>query len=79
MHSKRTHKQNEKSTHKMGENICKWSNWQGIKLQNIQTAHAAQYQKNEQPNQKTNLGLLGGKRGEGQIGRLGMTYTHYYI
>ena len=29
----------------MGENICKWSNWQGINLQNIQTAHAAQYQK----------------------------------
>ena len=25
----------------MGENICKWSNQQGINLQNIQTAHAA--------------------------------------
>ena len=31
----------------MGENICKWSNWQGINLQNIQTAHAAQYQENQ--------------------------------
>ena len=31
----------------MGENICKWINGQ-----NIQTAHAAQYQKNKQPNQK---------------------------
>ena len=30
----------------MGENICKWSNRQGINFQNIQTAHAAQYQKN---------------------------------
>ena len=36
----------------MGENICKWSNQQGINLQkgitlqNIQTAHAAQYKKN---------------------------------
>ena len=29
----------------MGENICKQSNWQGINLQNLQTAHAAQYQK----------------------------------
>ena len=29
----------------MGENICKWSNWQGINLQNIQTVHEAQYQK----------------------------------
>ena len=29
----------------MRENIYKWSNQQGINLQNIQTAHAAQYQK----------------------------------
>ena len=29
----------------MGENICKQSDRQGINLQNIQTAHAAQYQK----------------------------------
>ena len=36
----------------MGENICKWSNWQGIILQNIQTAHAAQYQKNNNPIKK---------------------------
>ena len=35
----------------MGENICKWSNWQSINLQNLQAAHAAQYQKkNKQPN-----------------------------
>ena len=30
----------------MGENTGKWSNRQRINLQNIQTAHAAQYQKN---------------------------------
>ena len=36
----------------MGENICQPSDGQGISLQNIQTAHAAQYQKNKQPNQK---------------------------
>ena len=29
----------------MGENICKWSNWQGINFQNIQTTHASQYKK----------------------------------
>ena len=52
LHSKGNHKQNEKTTHRMGENICKWSNWQGINLQNIQTAQAVQYQKNKQPNQK---------------------------
>ena len=31
----------------MTENICKRSNWQGLTLQNIQIAHAAQYQKSE--------------------------------
>ena len=36
----------------MGENICKLCNQQGINLQILQTAHAAQYQKTEQPNQK---------------------------
>ena len=27
----------------MGENICQWSNRQGINFQNIQTSHAAEY------------------------------------
>ena len=27
----------------MVESICKWSNWQGINLQNVQTAHGAQF------------------------------------
>ena len=52
MHSKGNHKQDEKTTLIMGEDICKWSNGQGINLQNIQTAHAAQYQKTKPPNQK---------------------------
>ena len=52
MHSKGNHEQNEKATLRMGENMCKQSNQQGINLQNIQTVHAAQYQKNKQPNQK---------------------------
>ena len=30
----------------MNKNICKWSDWQGINLQNIETAHADQYLKN---------------------------------
>ena len=29
----------------MGENICKWSNWQVTNLQNIQAAYVTQYQK----------------------------------
>ena len=36
----------------LGGNNSKQSNWQRINLQNIQAAHAAQYQKNKQPNQK---------------------------
>ena len=43
MYSKGNHKQNEKTTYRMRENICKQSDWPGINLQNIQTAHAAQY------------------------------------
>ena len=36
----------------MGENICKRSNRQRINLQNIQTAHGAQYQKTNNPIKK---------------------------
>ena len=43
---------NKKTTNRMEENICKQSNWQGINLQNIHTAHTAQPQKNNQPNEK---------------------------
>ena len=55
MHSKGNHKQNEKTALRMGENICKRSDPQGINFQNIQTAHAAQYQKKKtktKPNHK---------------------------
>ena len=52
LHGKGNHKQSEKTTYRMGENICKWCDWQGISLQNLQRAHVAQYQKNKWPNQK---------------------------
>ena len=52
LHSKENHKQYEKTTLRMGENICKWSNWQRINLQNIQAAHAAQDQETNNPIQK---------------------------
>jgi len=42
------YKQDEKTTLIMGENTCKWKNWQGSNLQNIQTTHATQYQ-NKKP------------------------------
>ena len=42
----------KKDNPQSGKNICKLSNWQRINLQNLQAAHAAQYQKNKQPNPK---------------------------
>ena len=50
MHSKGNCKENKKKTHRMGENICKWSNQQGNYVQNIEVARAVPYQKNKQPN-----------------------------
>ena len=52
MHSKGNHKQDEKTTLRMGENICQQINGQGANLQNIQTVHAAQYQKSKQLSKK---------------------------
>ena len=52
LHSKGNHKQNKKTTLRMGENICKLSNWQGINHQNAQVAHAAWYEKKKKKNQK---------------------------
>ena len=52
LHSKGNHKQDEKTTLRMGENICKRINGQRINLQNVQAAHAAQCQKNKQPHPK---------------------------
>ena len=43
LHSKGNHKQSKKATHRTGGNICKQSDQQGIRLQNIQTAHSSQY------------------------------------
>ena len=36
-HSKGNHKRNEKRTCRLGENIYKWCNQQGLNFQNIQT------------------------------------------
>ena len=54
MHSKGNHKQHKNKTYRMGENISKPRDQQGINFQNIQTAHTAQYQK------QTNRGFPGG-------------------
>ena len=56
MHSKGIYKQNEKTIHRMGEDICKPWDQQRINLQNIQAAHAVQNQKNKQTNQKVGRG-----------------------
>ena len=52
-HSKGNHKQNEKRTYVMGENICKQCDQQGLNFQNIQTAHKTQ-QQNKQTTQLKN-------------------------
>ena len=46
LYCKGNHKQNEKSTYKMGENICKWCDWQGVNFQNIQRVHTAELKTN---------------------------------
>ena len=42
LYSKRNHKQNEKTTYGLGENICKWGDQQRLNFQNTQTAHTTQ-------------------------------------
>ena len=58
LHSKGNQKWNKKTTSRIGENFCKWRNWQGINHQNIQATHTIICQnktKNKQTktNQKT--------------------------
>ena len=48
LHSQGNHKQNKKTTYRLGENICKQCDQQGLNFQNIQTAHTTQYQKTTQ-------------------------------
>ena len=52
MHKEGNYKQGENTALRMGENNSKWNNWQRVTIQNIQAAHAGQYQKYEQPNKK---------------------------
>ena len=52
LYSKRNHKENEKTTYRMGKNFCKWCNRQGLNLQNIQTAHTTQQQQKNNPSEK---------------------------
>ena len=45
----------------MEEIICKWSNWQGINLKNIQKAPVAQYQKKKTISEKNTNQKMGGR------------------
>ena len=47
---------NEKTHYGVAKKICNLYNWQGVIIQNIQTAHATQYLKNKQPKQKMGRG-----------------------
>ena len=53
--TKETIKKTKKTTYRMRENICKQVNWPGLNLQNIQTTHTTQQEKNKQPNQKKGI------------------------
>ena len=52
LHSKGNHQQNKKLTYGMGEKINKQCDQEWVNIQNIQTAHATQYQKNKQTQAK---------------------------
>ena len=52
LHSKGNHKQNEKTTYGMGENICHLCDPQELNFQNIQTAHTTQQQQQQKPIEK---------------------------
>ena len=52
MHSKGNQLKSKKTTYGIGENIYKQCEQQKLNLQNIQAAHATQYQKNKQLNKK---------------------------
>ena len=45
LHSKVNHIENEKTTIRLGEDICRQGNQEGLKIQTIQTAHTTQQQK----------------------------------
>ena len=47
LHSKGNCKQNKKTAYRLGENISKLCDQQGLNFQNIQTAHTTQCQKNQ--------------------------------
>ena len=52
LHSKGNNKQDEKTTLRMGENICKQSNWQTIYLQIYKQLMELNIKKTNNPNQK---------------------------
>ena len=52
LHSKRNHKQNEKTTNRMGENNCKWCDQQRINFQNIQITHTTKQWETNNPIEK---------------------------
>ena len=55
LYSKGNQEQNEMKTHRMGENICKWHNWQWINLWSIQTAHADLCQETKKKKKNQNI------------------------
>ena len=73
---------NKQTTLRMGGNICKWSNQQGINLQSIQVVHAAQYKKRtDNPSKlgrRSKLTLLQRRRTSGQKVHENINSTNYW-
>ena len=52
LYSKGNHKQNEKTTHRLGENICKLCDQKGLNFQNHKQLIQCNTKKKKKPNQK---------------------------
>ena len=58
----------------MGENICKWYDWQGINIQNIPITSTTRYQKTKQHNQK-----MGRRPKQGSLQKQNIQMTNRYM
>ena len=69
LQGKGNRKQNKKTIYRMGESICKKSDWQELNFQNIHKVHRTQQEKNKQLNQKLAEDLNLSKEGIQMVNR----------
>ena len=81
LHSKGNQKWNKKTTSRIGENFCKWRNWQGINHQNIQATHTIICQnktKNKQTKNKPKNNQEMSRRSNREM-QIKTTMRYYFI